>query len=338
MFKPETKELASSYDKYYYSHGCGINYERNEHWLNFFYNIASKVVKDINCRSILDAGCAMGFLVEGFRNLGVEAWGIDISEYAISQVHENIKDYCTVGSISEDLSRKYDLIICIEVIEHLSPLEAEQAIENFCKHTNDIIFSSTPFDYKEATHFNVQPPEYWVELFAQYGFFRDVDFDGSFITPWTIRFRKRKEPLKRIVREYERKFWLLWQENVETRRLLLEMRNQISTNEEYISFITEKEQAVNLQLQHTQVQLQQAQEEGEKTQAQLQQAQEGWEKTQAQLQQAQEGWEKTQAQLQQAQEGWKQAQNIITAMETSKFWKLRQAWFELKQAIGLKTN
>lgn len=28
-----------------------------------------------------------------------------------------------------------------------------------------------------ASHINVQPPEYWAQLFARQGFFRDVDFD-----------------------------------------------------------------------------------------------------------------------------------------------------------------
>ena len=47
---------------------------------------------------------------------------------------------------------------------------------NLCPHTADVLFSSTPFDYDEATHLNVQPPDYWAALFARHGFYRDVDF------------------------------------------------------------------------------------------------------------------------------------------------------------------
>ena len=50
--------------------------------------------------------------------------------------------------------------------------------------------------------------------------------------------------------------------------------------------------------------------------------------TQAQLQQ-------TQAQLQQTQVALEQAQGTITAMESSKFWKLRTTWFRLKKLIGM---
>ena len=85
------------------------------------------------------------------------------------------------------------------MLEHLQPHEAEQAVENFCAHADDVVFSSTPFDYKEASHFNVQPPEYWAELFARHGFYRDLDYDASYMTRWATRFRKAKKPATRIV-------------------------------------------------------------------------------------------------------------------------------------------
>jgi 2-polyprenyl-3-methyl-5-hydroxy-6-metoxy-1,4-benzoquinol methylase len=146
----------SVFDAYYYQHGCGAPYIRNETWLAFFQAIADRIIADIQPKSVLDAGCALGFLVEGFRNRGVEAWGVDISEYAIASVHESIRRFCRVGSVIEPFERKYDLIVTIEVAEHMQPLLSKQMIANLCAHTDDIIFTSTPFDYKETTHFNVQ--------------------------------------------------------------------------------------------------------------------------------------------------------------------------------------
>ncbi len=216
------------FDAYYYQHGCGAPYERNEAWLNFFAGIAKKIKSEINPRSALDAGCAMGFLVEGLRNEGIDAEGIDISEYAIQKAYDGIKPYVSVGSITDQLPKKYDLIISIEVVEHMDHDDANKAIENLCQYTEDILFSSTPFDFKEATHFNVQVPDFWVEQFARQGFFRDVDFDASFITPWAIRFRRVKEPVHRIVRDYDRKLWLVNKENFDLRSLVSEMRSQVS--------------------------------------------------------------------------------------------------------------
>ncbi len=220
------------YDEYYYAHGCGLPYGRTEHYLRFFNKVAERIQTDIQPITVLDAGCAMGMLVESLRNRNVQAWGIDLSEFAIQNAHPDVRPFLWVGSICEPFPQTYDLIVSIEVFEHLLPAQAEQAAAVLCQHTNDILFSSTPFDYVEATHLNVQPPEYWAELFARYGFMRDVDFDAGFITPWAIRFRRSQEPLPRLVRGYERRFWLLWKENRDLRQFNLEMRNQLSANDQ----------------------------------------------------------------------------------------------------------
>jgi hypothetical protein len=222
MEKPD-----SLFDAYYYQHNCGNPYQRNELWLNFFGAIAQRIKDEIQPGSMLDAGCAMGFLVESLRKIDVEAYGVDISEYAIQNAHESIRSYVSVGSVTEPFAQKYELIISIEVLEHLSKENAEIAIANLCKHTDDILFSSTPFDYKEVTHYNVQPPDYWMEQFARYGFIRDLDYDASYITPWAVRLRRRREPLQRIVREYDRKLWLLNKENQDLRALSQEKQNEI---------------------------------------------------------------------------------------------------------------
>jgi hypothetical protein len=230
----ESGRDSAMFDAYYFATGCGRPYQRDAEWLRFFGDIAGRVASDIQPKTVLDAGCAWGFLVEALREREVEAYGIDISDYAIQNVHPEIQPYCWVGSVAEPFPQKYDLIVCIEVLEHLSQAQAEGAVINFCRHSEDILFSSTPFDYKEATHFNVQPPEYWAELFARQGFFRDVDFDASFITPWAVRFRRKSEPLARMVRDYERRYFLLSKENADLRSLTVEMRAEISALREQL--------------------------------------------------------------------------------------------------------
>ena len=136
--------MSDQYNKYYYQTHCGLPYERTEHWLAFFGGIADHIVEDIDPETVLDAGCAMGFLVEALRDRGAEAYGIDISEYAIGEVREDIKKFCKVGSILDPLERQYDLIITIEVMEHLLPEEGRKAIENLCRYTDDILITSTP--------------------------------------------------------------------------------------------------------------------------------------------------------------------------------------------------
>src|ERR1700676_1129459 len=82
-----TKVPDALYGQYYFRTGCGREYTRDEGWLKFFSSIAIHISELLQPRSVLDAGCAMGFLVEELRKRGVEACGIDISEYAIRRVH-----------------------------------------------------------------------------------------------------------------------------------------------------------------------------------------------------------------------------------------------------------
>ena len=227
----DSGELSKLYDAYYYAHDCGRPYQRDEEWLSFFANIAERIVSEIGPKTVLDAGCAWGFLVEGLRKRKVEAFGVDISEYAIEHVHADIQPYCKVASVTEPFERKYDLIVCIEVLEHMPVREAEAAIVNFCKFSDDIIFSSTPFDYKEVTHVNVHAPEYWAGLFARQGFYRDFDFDASFITPWAVRYVRKSFQAHRFVKDYERRFFLLWKENVDLREMSVGVQAQLKQQE-----------------------------------------------------------------------------------------------------------
>lgn len=192
------------FDAWYFAHSCGRPYARDEEWLRFFNGIAERIAADIAPRTVLDAGCAIGLLVETLADRGIDASGVDISEYAVGQAAGAARGRCRVASLTDELDRHYDLIVCMEVLEHMPEDAARAALRNICCHTDDILFSSAPHDYAEATHVNVQPPEIWAEALAREGFLRDLDYDASFITPWAARFRRRAEPVPRVVREYER--------------------------------------------------------------------------------------------------------------------------------------
>jgi len=244
--QPPKSEL---FNAYYYAHDCGEPYCRNEAWLNLFDSFAERIFQDIQPTTVLDAGCAIGLLVEVLRKRGTQAWGVDISEFAIQNAHPDIRQYCKVGSITEPFEiPHYDLIVCIEVLEHLPKEDAGKAIANLCQHSDDILFSSTPYDYNEATHFNVQPTEYWVEHFARHGYFRDVDFDASFITPWAIRFRLRKITPASLARDYERKLMPLLHGNTALRRQVINNRDQLESFEKRLAHAEEVNQSLADQL------------------------------------------------------------------------------------------
>ena len=189
----------SSYDR------SGIPYRRDEkHWVDFFDSVAQSIVDSINPRTALDAGCAIGMLVEALRARGVDARGVDVSAWAINQVPDSLRPYCAVGSITDDFDGHYDLITCIEVMEHLPPTLASAAIGNLTRHADAVLFCSTPDDFDEPTHLNVEPTGFWASRFFEHGFTRDVDFDASFLAPHAVLFRRRPKDAERLIIDYER--------------------------------------------------------------------------------------------------------------------------------------
>jgi GT2 family glycosyltransferase len=166
----------------------------NPHWLRFFGRVAEGIIGELNPRTVLDVGCAKGFLVECLRDRGVEAYGFDVSEYAIGHVRTDIRPYCWVGSSGQLINKNYDLITCIEVCEHQQQSEAEETIRQMTLHSDTVLFSSTPSDFTEPTHINVHPPIDWLRLFAQFSFSPDQTFDGGFIAPQAMLFRRVQVP------------------------------------------------------------------------------------------------------------------------------------------------
>jgi len=216
-----------TFGSYYFQNDCGRPYQRDDGWLGFFADIADQIIERLHPTSVLDAGCAWGFLVEALRTRGVDAWGVDVSEYAIANVDASVAEYCWRGSLTEPLPRRYDLVTCIEVIEHMAPRDSEVAIANLCAASDRVLLSSTPGDYAEPTHLNVQPPENWSAAFARHGFVRDVEFDASFLTPWAVLYERSNKPLPEVVRAYDRAYSRVNQEQRELRKAVLELQARL---------------------------------------------------------------------------------------------------------------
>jgi len=290
---------ASAFNEFYYRNCCGQPYERNEAWLTFFGTVADRVVSDINPKRVLDAGCATGMLVEALRARGVDARGIDLSSFAIQSAPDTLRAYLREGSIADPLGERFDLIVCIEVLEHMAAEDADRAIANITAQTDDVLFSSTPFDYKEPTHVNVRMPEEWAEAFARHGFYRDVDFDASFITKWAVRFTRRSVPAHRLVRDYERRYWQARAAELDSRSHALDLQQRLQAVEEERDRLAPFEPEVhNLRVLR--------------------------------------GDLEEQATL--AKQRLQGAENTIAAMESSWFWKARMAFAGLRRIFGRRNG
>jgi SAM-dependent methyltransferase len=82
--------------------------------------------------SILDVGCAKGFMLYDFKRVMPNATlaGLDISAYAYDQAPPEIKPYITIGN-GKTLpypDRSFDLVVSINTVDHLPLAECKQAI------------------------------------------------------------------------------------------------------------------------------------------------------------------------------------------------------------------
>jgi glycosyltransferase involved in cell wall biosynthesis len=118
---------------------------------------------------------------------------------------------------------------------------------------------------------------------------------------------------------------------LKTQAELEQLRTQLQQKEAAIERSHLQLQQTHAELEQSHLQLQQTHAELEQSHLQLQQTHAELERSHLQLQQTHAELERSHLQLQ-------QAEARITAMESSKFWKLRKAWHRLKPLMGLKSN
>lgn len=203
-------KMADIYNnKAYYQHIYASERINSQQSRQFYHDVAEYLQRVLSVKSVLDVGCATGMVVSGFRDLGVEAYGIDVSAYAISQVREQDRPFVHEQSALEDLPSDFpahfDLVTCIEVAEHIPEEQTEAFIKRLCELGDYVVFSSSPSDMEDRTHFNVQQQEYWCKRFAENGFYRCMDREMTLPTTWTICFSRFQLELPQIVEAYERR-------------------------------------------------------------------------------------------------------------------------------------
>lgn len=81
---------------------------------------------------VLDIGCAKGFLLHDFRQVipGITVAGIDISQYAIDNVIEDVRPFVQVGN-ARSLpypDKSFDLVIAINTIHNLKLPDVKTAL------------------------------------------------------------------------------------------------------------------------------------------------------------------------------------------------------------------
>ena len=120
---------------------------------------------------ILDVGCGAGAWLSVWKEHGCGVTGID-GEYVLDGgilidrsefVPHDLND-------SFSLARKFDLVQCLEVAEHLPEVRADQLVESLTGHGDIVMFSAACPGQGGKCHINEQPYSYWKEKFGRSGF------------------------------------------------------------------------------------------------------------------------------------------------------------------------
>jgi SAM-dependent methyltransferase len=114
----------------------------------------------------LDLGCGPGALMHLLWELGVDVEGIDFAESSRQLATPEVRGRITVGQVTDPAlkpANSYDLVICREVLEHLTVLQVKQAVANMARMTSKFIYVTTRFHPQPdglldfTTQFDVDP-------------------------------------------------------------------------------------------------------------------------------------------------------------------------------------
>jgi SAM-dependent methyltransferase len=96
---------------------------------------------------VLDVGCGPGFLLELLRELGVDGDGIDFSPASLELAPQAVRSRIKLGDVTEPHvpQRSYDLVVCREVLEHLTVLQARRTVEQVCRASSRFVYITTRF-------------------------------------------------------------------------------------------------------------------------------------------------------------------------------------------------
>lgn len=147
------------------------------HNLNAPREVVPLIIDLIKPLSVLDVGCGIGTWLKVFEEFGIHDYvGVD-GVY----VNRDLLKIPTSKFIETDLTsnwaipRKFDLVLCLEVAEHLPEAFANKFVDLLTTYSDTIIFSAAIPGQGGQNHLNEQWPSYWQKKFAKHGFyFHDV--------------------------------------------------------------------------------------------------------------------------------------------------------------------
>lgn len=137
--------------------------------------------------SVLEIGCAKGFVLYEFHRLGMKVTGVDASQYAIDHAKEEIRDRLLLNQSAElpFETDSFDFVLGKEVLPHLEEHDAVKLIsecmrvargdkiffEIQCAETEQVAEYMKIWD---MTHQTMKPKQWWEDQL------RRLDYKGAY--------------------------------------------------------------------------------------------------------------------------------------------------------------
>ena len=123
-------------------------------------------------RSVCDVGCGTGTWLSAFKQRGVtDVVGLDGPWVNERQLEIDASEFVRHDLKSAfPMSRRFDLVISLEVAEHLPSELAGQFIAEIVKLADIAVFSAAVPAQGGTNHINEQWPEYWRDIFARHNY------------------------------------------------------------------------------------------------------------------------------------------------------------------------
>lgn len=131
-----------------------------------YTSLAERVVRPFRTppgSTVLEVGCAYGYLVQMLRRMGYDAYGMDISEFALSQADPEVRPYLIRADVSDWIPHhpltmeRWHLITSMDVLEHAESKEEAQRIlyrlAEHCDHQVHFVTTiDSPFFHSDPSH------------------------------------------------------------------------------------------------------------------------------------------------------------------------------------------
>jgi SAM-dependent methyltransferase len=175
------------FDKQYYESNNYTNYlDRQDRYIRLAKEVCEFLEKmDLLKGTVLDFGCAVGFLLKGLEKRVEECYGVDISEWALEQARARGHNVSTQVNWNLD----HDVVFGLDVFEHMT----EEDLDHFFQKikTKSIVFrmpicANEGEDYVlecsrvDPTHIICWTKQQWIDYFRNHGFL-NVDLNLSTI-------------------------------------------------------------------------------------------------------------------------------------------------------------